>query len=192
MISFLSGKILNKGNGFIVLRVGDIGYKIFVNTGIMSESRIGDSLEIYTHQHVREDALDLFGFKDMAGLELFELLISISGVGPKTALGVLSVGSANEIRESIACGDAALLTKVSGIGKKTAERVVLELRDKMGVLEKREIGSESSSSIASDEIDALMALGYSLADAREALKRVDPEIKGSGARIKEALRRMGK
>ena len=191
MISFLKGKIQNKSLGFIIMRVGDVGYKVYVNTALWADLKVGEEKEVYTHQHVREDALDLFGFKNPEELELFELLISISGVGPKTALGVLSVGTVNDIKDSIAQGDAHLLTKVSGIGKKTAERVVLELKDKMPVLGRSVSGGESGNNMG-DEIDALMALGYNLQQAREALKKVDPKIKESGQRIREALKRIGK
>lgn len=191
MISYLKGKIINKGNGFVIIEVNSIGYKVFVNTSLYADFKVGETRDAYTHQHVREDALDLFGFKSMDELELFELLISISGVGPKTALGVLAIGSVNEIRESIAHGDSELLTKVSGIGKKTAERVVLELKDKMSYVETK-TGTHGERNFSSDEIDALMALGYSLNDAREALRMVDSSIKNPGQRIKEALRMMGK
>ena len=189
MISYLKGKIINKGSGYVIIRVNDIGYKVFVNASVYAESAINDEKEIYTHQHVREDTLDLFGFKNLQELELFELLISISGIGPKTALGVLAAGSVSEIKESIAHGDPHLLTKVSGIGKKTAERVVLELKDKIGYID---FGAKVESGIASsgDEIDALVALGYSLQQAREALKKVDTNIKDSGKRIKEALKNL--
>ena len=196
MISFLQGKILNKGQNYIIIKVGDIGYQVFVNSVIFADLEIGQEIEIYTHQYVREDALDLYGFKSMEELEMFELLISISGIGPKSALGVLSIASVADIKESIARGDSALLTKVSGIGRKTAERVVLELREKIGNLS-RSIAGETgnlksgSGSASGDEIDALMALGYSMVQARDALRAVDPEIKDSGERIKQALKGIG-
>lgn len=193
MISFLAGEILNKGNGFIILKVGDIGYKVFVSPSFYADLDIGEDVEIYTHQYVREEALDLYGFKDMEELEMFEMLLSISGIGPKTALGVLAIGSVDQIRESIARGDSALLTKVSGIGRKTAERVVLELREKVidqgSQIREQAIGGNV---ITGDEIDALMALGYSMSQARDALRQVNQNIKDSGQRIKEALRRLGR
>lgn len=194
MITYLSGKVQNKGNSFIILRAGDIGYKVHVNTALYADCQLGEIKEVYTHQYVREDALDLYGFKNMEELELFELLLSISGIGPKTALGVLAVGSVADIKESIARGDAHLLTKVSGIGKKTAERVVLELREKVGALGFGKAGGAEAagSGLSSDEIDALMALGYSLSDARDALRQVDVSIKDSRTRIKEALRKLSK
>jgi holliday junction DNA helicase RuvA len=193
MISFLAGKIQNKGRGYIILRTNDIGYKVFVNSVMFSDLSIGGVAELYTYQYVKEDALDLYGFRSMDELEMFELLISISGIGPKSALGVLTIASVGDIKETIAQGDPSLLIKVSGIGKKTAERVVLELRDKVADLfhlDKQAGGSGLSAS--GDEIDALMALGYTMQQARDALKQVNPEIKESGQRIKEALKKIGK
>jgi len=189
MVSYLSGKILNKGSNYIILITGGIGYKVFVNNTMYADFNIGQEIEIYTHQHVREDSLDLYGFKSLEELEMFELLLSISGIGPKSALGVLAIASVQDIKESISCGDSALLTKVSGIGKKTAERVVLELREKIGSL-KLETGNLKSGagSASGDEIDALMALGYSMTQARDALRAIDPKIKDSGERIKQALK----
>ena len=145
---------------------------------------------------MREDALDLYGFKSLEELEMFELLLSISGIGPKSALGVLAIASAADVKEAIANGDPSLLIKVSGIGKKTAERVVLELREKVMAQTmggRQETAGTGSGIMASgDEIDALMALGYSMVQAREALRGVDNSIKDSGERIKEALRGLGK
>ncbi|MFH1427557.1 MAG: Holliday junction branch migration protein RuvA [Patescibacteria group bacterium] len=193
MISYLRGKILNKDNGYIILAVNDIGYKIFINPVIYAGLDIGQLLELYTHQHVREDSLDLYGFKNMTELEMFELLLSISGIGPKSALGVLAIADVNQVKESITRGDPSLLTKVSGIGRKTAERVVLELREKITrLVGGASIKSDSGVMASGDEIDALIALGYSMQQAREALSQVDSKIKDSGERIKEALRKLGK
>ena len=188
MFAYLKGKIKNKGKGFVILDVRDVGYKVHLNSLYHIELAFGQEVEFYLHHHVKEDASDLYGFRSMDELEMFELLLSISGVGPKSALGVTSVASTDDIKESIARGDSSLLTKVSGIGKKTAERVVLELRDKIGTMVTTK-NTESGASIqsSSDEIDALMALGYSLQQAREALKKVDPSIVNSGERIRKAL-----
>ena len=191
MISFLSGKILAKGNNFIILRVGDVGYKIFINAVFLADIKISAEAEIYTHQYVREEALDLYGFKLMEELEMFELLLSISGIGPKSALGVLAVGSVEDIKESISRGDPHLLTKVSGIGRKTAERVVLELREKVPSASSGQAGHKGGL-VSGDEIDALMALGYSMQQARDALRAVDINIKDSGERIKAALKKLAK
>ena len=191
MISFLRGKILNKGQGYIVLEVGDVGYKIFINSTVFAEFDINQVVEFYIHQHVREDALILFGMNSLEELEMFELLLTISGIGPKSALGVLAISSVEELKKYIAQGDPSLLTKVSGIGKKTAERVVIELRDKV---RKTAHSTQYTGGvgISGEEIDALIALGYSMNQAREALKLVDDSIKDSGERIREALKKLGK
>ncbi len=191
MIAYLKGKILARGQGYVILEAHDVGYKIFLSPPVFAETGINDPAEFYTHQHVREDSLDLFGFRTLEELEFFELLLSVSGIGPKSALGVLSIASTDEIKETISHGDPHLLTKVSGIGKKTAERVVLELRDKIARLPAGDQGGASLGT-SGDEIDALIALGYSLAQAREALRDVDSNIKDSGERIRQALKRLGK
>lgn len=190
MVSFLKGKILNKGQNYIIAEVNNVGYKIFVNSGMLADFNIGADAEIYTHQYVREDALDLYGFRSLEELEFFELLISISGIGPKSALGVLAIAGVADIKDSIARGDSHLLTKVSGIGRKTAERVVLELREKIG--KTINTGQQAGGSAGGDEIDALMALGYSMQQARDALRSVAVEIKDSGERIRAALKFLSK
>lgn len=194
MISYLKGTILKKGSGFLILLVNDVGYKVSVNPVWHADLKVAQPLEMYIHHHIREEASDLYGFRSMEELEFFDLIISVSGIGPKTGLGVLTLGDVSEIKSSIANGDTDFITKVSGIGKKTAERVVLELRDKMANLAKRDgVDTSAPGSFgSSDEIDALMALGYSVQQAREALKQVDPKIKDSSSRIREVLRNMSK
>ena len=193
MIAYLRGKIKNKRQGYIILDVRDVGYKVFVNETVYTELDIGQEIEFYIYQNVREDSLSLFGFNTLDQLEMFELLLSISGIGPKSALGVLGIASTEDIKDSIARGDSSLLVKVSGIGKKTAERVVLDLREKVGrIVNNAQHATGSSGMIASgDEIDALMALGYSMMQARDALRQVDSDVKDSGERIKVALRVIG-
>jgi len=192
MIAFLRGKIKIKAQNYLIIDVNNVGYQVFVNPSLIAESKIGQTFEVYTHQYVREDTLNLYGFSSIEELELFELLLSISGIGPKSALGILSIAKANDIKQSIARGDSALLTKVSGIGRKTAERVILELREKMDNLTFA-TGKLAGGYLAeSDEIDALVTLGYSFNQARQALKQVDPKVKDSGERIKQALKKLGK
>jgi Holliday junction DNA helicase RuvA len=192
MIAYLSGKIINKGQGFVIIKINDVGYKVYVNSAQFVELDIGQDFECYTYQHVREDALDLYGFNTIEELEMFELLLSISGIGPKSALGAISIANVTELKEYISQGDPSLLTKVSGIGTKTAERVVLELRDKVAHMTGADSAGVSKGSVGGDEIDALMALGYSMSQAREALKNVEAGIKDSGERIREALKKLGK
>jgi len=191
MISYLSGKILNKGRGFVILLNNGIGYKIFISAALYADVSLGQEIEFYLHHHIKEDAQNLYGFKEFSELEFFQLLISVSGVGPKSALGVLAIANVSDIKSSIAQGDPSLLNKVSGIGKKTAERLVLELKNKIDYLSPA-LSGETGVNInaSSDEIDALVALGYSLQQAREALQNVDSDIKDSGERIRKALGRL--
>lgn len=193
MIAYLKGKVIAKSNNYIILETGGIGYQIYAGENFLAELPKGGESEIYTHHHVREEMSDLYGFRDLEELQLFELLISVSGVGPKSALAVISLASTNDIKEAIIRGDAGLLTKVSGIGKKTAERLVLELKNKVARSSSGDILSGGISSIgSSDEIDALMSLGYSLPEAREALNSVEPSITSSSGRVKAALKSLAR
>jgi len=192
MISYLRGKILSKTLNSFILDVHDIGYQVYAGENFINDLKIASEAEIYIHHHVREEASDLYGFKTNQDLELFELLLSVSGVGPKSALGVIAIATSADIQEAIMRNDANLLTKVSGIGKKTAERIVLELKNKVARISSGVIGLSTVNLVGSDEIDALMSLGYSLNDARNALNAVAPEISDSGERVKAALKKMAK
>lgn len=192
MISFLRGRVIHKGLNYALVETNDIGYQIFGGENFLNDLKIGQETEIFTHHQVREEASDLYGFKNLADLELFELLLTVSGIGPKSALGVLAIASSDDIKEAIIRGDANLLTKVSGIGKKTAERLVLELKNKVIRSGASTAALNSGTLAGSDEIDALMSLGYSLIEARAALNLVDPSILDSGERVKEALKKMAR
>jgi len=190
MISHITGKILLKGDRFVVLDVSGVGYKIYVSIDTMRAlGDKGEEISFWTHLAVREDALDLYGFADYAEVELFEMLIGISGVGPKSALGIMGVAPLDTLKTAIASGDTTYLTKVSGIGKKNAQKIILELRDKLGVLESS--STNGALKEESDAIDGLQSLGYSATEAREALKEIPQEIKGTSERIKEALKHLG-
>jgi len=190
MIAFLRGQVRDKGWNYAIVETGGVGYRVGATENFLNELKVGAAAEIYIHHAIREDASDLYGFKTREELELFELLLTVSGIGPKSALGVLAIASAADIKEAIIRGDANLLTKVSGIGKKTAERLVLELKNKVI----RSGGENMTLSAAilsgSDELDALVSLGYTLAQAREALNAVGPEVTDSGERVKAALKKM--
>lgn len=194
MISFLRGTILTKRKNFLILETGGIGYQIFLPPTLFAELMTGSQAEVYIHDHIKEDAHDLYGFNSIDELEMFELLLSISGVGPKSALGIMAISTVDELKHSIASGDVAMLNKVSGIGKKTAERIVLELREKISTINFDGFltGPTVSATAQSDEIDALIALGYPLQQAREALRQVDPSVTKSGERVREALKKIGR
>jgi len=193
MITYLKGLIQYIGPNYIEINVSDIGYQVFVGENVINAFNVGKTIEIFTHQHVREDALDLFGFLKRDELDLFEKLIGISGIGPKTALGVLSLAKIEDIESAIIRGDASILTKVSGVGKKTAERIVLELKNKFTKHGARssELGANLQSEDA-DVIDALVGLGYSVDQARDALKNIDQSLEGADIKIKACLKILGR
>ncbi|OHA83655.1 MAG: Holliday junction DNA helicase RuvA [Candidatus Yonathbacteria bacterium RIFCSPLOWO2_01_FULL_47_33b] len=193
MISHLSGTLLFASDRLIVVDVGGVGYKVRVALDTLRALRgVADKkVSLWTHLVVREDALDLYGFQNEAELEFFEMLISVSGIGPKGALGILNVAPVDHLKEAIAQGDASALTKVSGIGSKSAQKIVLELREKVGGRE----GVVVPAGMLREEHDAiagLVALGFPEREAREALKDVPADIKGTSARIKYALKHLGK
>jgi holliday junction DNA helicase RuvA len=185
MISYLKGKIIKRGGNFVILNNADIGYKVFVGEGAAADLMNATEGEFWIYQNIREDVNELYGFSTYEKLEMFELLLTVNGIGPKSATGIMSSISAEDLKEAIATGDLAMLTKVSGVGKKTAERIVLDLKDKIGFIVPV---AGSGSAMRGEEIDALMALGYSMQQAREALGKVDKSITDSGKRIREALK----
>jgi Holliday junction DNA helicase RuvA len=191
MISHLAGTILFKGEHFVIIDAHGVGYKVFVPAGTLHEltKRKDVDIAFWTYLVVRENALDLYGFFSQTEVEFFELLIGVSGIGPKTALGVVGVAPLDTLKTAIASGDNSYLTKVSGIGRKNAEKVILELREKLGVLESE--GMSTTLRAETDTVDALTALGYSAVEARAALKTVPKEITGTSNRIKEALKQLG-
>jgi len=193
MIGFLNGSVKAIRKNYIVVAAGHVGYKVFVTPTLSLGTAVGKPIELYIHTYVREDQLALYGFASHRELDFFELLISVSGVGPKMALGVMSTADLEVIRSGIASGDAGVFTKVSGIGRKTAERLIVELREKVDP----ESGDDGEilgklSRDSAEVLDVLMALGYSRLEARKALGAVPREINDSDQRVKEALRALAK
>jgi Holliday junction DNA helicase RuvA len=186
MIGSIRGKIILKTDKFLLVETNGVGYKISVSPDVLSKAKkVGDEIFLFIHTHVREDALDLYGFLNQEDLNFFEMLLSVSGIGPRSALAILGIASNQTLRRAIGTGDTSYLTKISGIGRKTAEKIIIELRDK--------IGEEQGGSSLRDELDALEALkslGYSQNEAREALKKVSQEM-NANAKIREALKILG-
>lgn len=188
MIAHVEGKIAEKFAGSIIVDVHGVGYEVQVATGDFDAVTLGDTAKLYTYHHVREQAEELFGFSSLAAKKLFELLITVQGVGPKAALSILSLGTAEQVRNAIANSDTAFITKASGVGKKSAERVIVDLADKVGLPSKYEVTAVQTELPTSDEaLEALMALGYTLADATKALETIDPNLPTS-RRVTEALK----
>lgn len=192
MIAHLSGILLFAGDRFAVIDTNGVGYKVrtTLDTLIKLRDNKTNKVSLWIHTSVREDAIDLYGFNDQNELNFFEMLISVSGIGPKSALGILNIAPVDHLKEAIAMGDASALTKVSGIGSKSAQKIILELRDKLG----SNINEKGSTILGEerDAIEGLVALGYAEREAREALKNISAETKGTSARIKEALKKLGK
>ena len=192
MIAHISGKLIFSNDRFIIIETGGVGYKVRVpvDTLLFLCKNKDERVSLWIHTSVREDALDLYGFENQTDLDFFELLISVSGIGPRSALGILNIAPVNHLREAIATGDTGALTKVSGIGSKGAQKIILELKDKIGG-HSTDAGGKMLRE-ERDAIEGLIALGYAERDAREALKNIPVDIKGTGARIKNALKRIGK
>lgn len=182
MIASVRGRVIARGADHLVVETGGVGYKVFV-----PRHPSGDEVHLHTHHVVREDAQLLFGFESREELALFEMLISVSGVGPKAALAILSVSRPVDVASAIAAGDATTLAKAPGVGKKTAERLIVDLRAKMGRVA---IGPDGADIPAGDEaVTALRTLGYTLAEAQAALRGVPPAAKASTEdRLAAALR----
>lgn len=191
MIGHLSGKILMRGDRFVILEVNGMGYKIFVIPEVIRKSKGKETLSLWTHLYLREDTMELYGFLEYAEVNFFEMLISISGIGPKSALGILGVAALDTLKQAISSGETEYLTKVSGIGRRTAEKIIIELREKLGTLEFIS-GKDDIIKGDQDILGALQSLGYSLKEARETLKKIPKEVEGTNNRIKEALRILGK
>ncbi|MFH1366793.1 MAG: Holliday junction branch migration protein RuvA [Patescibacteria group bacterium] len=192
MISYLRGQVKIKSDKYIILDVAGVGYQIFVSPNTLKEIGDKEEIELYTHLYLREDGQELYGFLNPEEKEFFELLLSVSGVGPKGALGVLAIASLTAVKQAIIHGDPAVLTKVSGIGKKTAERIIVELKNKIDILPGEDQTVYLSEVGDSAAIDALVGLGYSASEARDALKEVDKEIPEVEERVRAALKLLGK
>jgi Holliday junction DNA helicase RuvA len=189
MIAHISGNIAEKFAGSLIVDVHGVGYEIAVSAEDFDAVTLNDQVKFYTYHHVREQNEELFGFSTLAAKKLFELLITVQGVGPKAALAILSLGSAELVRNAIANSDSVFITNASGVGKKTAERVVVDLADKVGSPSyyMQASGTQVKQSTSDEALEALMALGYTLVDATKALESVDSNLP-TEKRITEALR----
>ena len=190
MIAHIKGKIIEKNTKFLVIEANSVGYMIYVSTSTLSVSpAVGSEFSLWTYLAVRENALDLYGFETLDEKNFFELLISVSGIGPKNALSILSIAPMETLKKAIATGDMSYMTKVSGIGKKTAEKIVVELRDKLASLgHKDEDGTLAGEA---DVMMALMSLGYSQNESRNAVKEIDQSL-STNDKIKQALKILGR
>ena len=188
MIASIKGKISHKGANYLIIDTGNVGYKVFVTPIVLVATKLNQDSSLMILTYVREDQITLYGFPTLAELEFFELLLTVSGVGPKSALGIMSLAAVDMIKSAIVSEDPSVFTKVSGIGRKTAERVIVELKGKL----KDEGSSAPVAREHSEALDALMALGYREQEAREALQSVPKETADLQMKIKLALRALNK
>ncbi len=190
MIAYIKGTILTKATGHLVVVASGVGYKVAVPAALLLDAKTGQEISLHIFSYIREDQFSLYGFLTQNELEIFEMLISVSGIGPKMALSILSTTSVEHIRGAIAAGEAVMFTKISGIGRKTAERLIVELREKIGEAGSGPLNLAGSKEL-SESLDALVALGYSRQEARDALSRTPKDLQDSGQIIKAALKLLG-
>lgn len=191
MIATLSGIIAEKLGELVVIEVNGVGYGLFVTVEDAGRLQTGQTARVYVYEHIREASHDLFGFIEMDTKLLFELLLSVNGVGPKGALGIMSIGNASSVRRAIAGGDVKYISTANGVGKRVAERVVVDLKDKVGLIGVDLASSgllQGDNALMEDEaIEALVALGYTASDASRALHAIDKKLPTED-RVKQALK----
>jgi Holliday junction DNA helicase RuvA len=192
MIGTLKGVIEYREDPFLIVDVNGVGYKVLVPNSILSKvSGTGDSIKLYTHTHVREDLLELYGFTDPADLKVFSLLISVSGVGCRTALGIFSVGSRHDIVQAISTSDVTFFTSVPRLGKKNGLKIIIELKNKIGATGDIDLSGEGTLE-QNELLNALQAFGFSAREAQIAIRELDGEGKTIEEKVRLALKYLGK
>jgi len=194
VIGYLEGELIKKYDRRCILKCGQLGYRIFIaNTALSKLQENSDIVKVFTYPYQRENTQELYGFLTSEELELFEMLITVSGVGPKSALAIIDDVPFDTLVASVMKGEDGVLRRVSGVGAKTAQKIIIELKTKIGAL--ATLATEAASATVSEDadlIEALKSLGYSAYQAREALKKVPPDTKGVEKRISEALKILAK
>jgi Holliday junction DNA helicase RuvA len=185
MIGSLRGIVTEIHSTWLLLEVEGVGYRLRPSVATLTDVRAGENAFVYIHDHVREDVHDLFAFLSYEELELFEKLLSISGVGPKVAMTLLSIGPVDQVRHAILSGDISRLTSVPGVGSKTAQKIILELKGQL-------VEEPTESSADREVLEVLLALGYSSSQARQAVRDLDPLIADTSERVREVLKRLSK
>jgi Holliday junction DNA helicase RuvA len=184
MFRWIEGKIIDRNFNDLVVNSGGVGYRIFCTPNTINHFSIGKTVSLWLYTSVRENAIDIYGFLNKEELNFFELLLTINGIGPKSAITIMGTASIETIHDGLQSGDSVYLSKITGIGKKTAEKIMIGLKDKIGILENNQ--TESAGSFA---IDALTALGYSEKDARQAVQKIKDKENTENI-VKEALKNL--
>ncbi len=192
MIATLTGIVAEQLAEVLVLEVSGVGYGLLVTNEDFGRLTVGEQTKVYVHEHIRENSHDLYGFCSLDSKSLFEQLLEVNGVGPKMALNILGIGSADAVRAAIAAGDTKFIQAASGVGKRVAERVIVELKDKVGLVSSEGATDFLQGPAMQDEaVQALVALGFTAQDAALALQKVDEKL-STEDRIKQALKGNGK
>lgn len=190
MIAHVIGEITEKFQSSVIIDVHGVGYELTISAPDVDNVNVGDHLKFYTYHAIRENAEDLYGFTSLAAKKLFEMLISVNGIGPKAAMSILSLSTPEEVRNAVANDDIAFIAKASGVGKKSAERVIVDLRDKVGLPShygRNGILLAAPSNSDDEALDALIALGFPLKEATAALSGIDPSLSVE-ERVRQALK----
>lgn len=189
MIGSLKGKIILRDGNYVLVEVGGVGYRVLVPSKVATSNE--DNVYLFIYTHIKEDALDLFGFSEITDLKLFENLISVSGVGPKTAMATFSFSDRESIVRAVLEGDVDFFTKIPRLGKKNAQKIIIELRNKFGDDSNFDLNEPESAENA-EIIQALVAFGFSAKESRNVLKKIDKNVKTTEEKIKMALKYLGK
>lgn len=190
MIAHVEGIVTEKLLASVIVDVHGVGYEVNVAAGDYDRAALHETVKFYTYHHIREQSQELFGFSTLAAKKLFELLITVQGVGPKAAMAILSLGDSELVRNAVANSDSVFVAKASGVGKRIAERVIVDLADKVGLpltYDVSNTGTMQQVNHADEAMEALMALGYSLADATKALEGVPADL-STADRVTQALK----
>ena len=190
MIAHIQGQIAEKFENSVIVDVHGVGYELIISAPDFEKINLNDEIKFYTYHSIRENSEELYGFSSLAAKKLFQMLISVQGVGPKAAIAILSLATPEEVRNAIANADSSFVSKASGVGKKTAERVIVDLSDKVGAPSHygaTEVKNTKIPDQNDEALDALIALGFPLKDATLALEKVDPTLPTS-ERVRLALK----
>lgn len=190
MIASLEGIIKLKGPNFLIVQTGGVGYKVYTPLDLITGATVNKPLSLFTYTHVRDDCLDLYGFTDWENLSLFELFLSVSGVGPKLALSIFSAGKLNNIKDAIVKGDVSFFTSIPRLGTKNAQKIIIELRSKLGSLGDLDLSAETGET--KEIIDALKSFGFSPGEAKEAFKSIKDFDGNTSDKIRQALKFLGR
>ncbi|MDZ4228473.1 MAG: Holliday junction branch migration protein RuvA [Candidatus Levybacteria bacterium] len=191
MIGFLKGEVFLKEGNYIILDVGGVGYRVLGSRDVLAKARKSSPLELFIYTHVREDNISLFGFLEAQGLKLFENLISVSGIGPKTAMSIFSIGDRRQIVSAIAAADTSFFKSVPRLGQKNAQKIIIELKNKFGGIAELDLSGEEMS-VSEDVIVALKGFGFTSKEIHDAIRKVKKDGQTVTETIKLALKYLGK